>query len=84
MDFSQYEKRRVESPDDINLAGDSVDDSNFFDDYFEVSKQPLQFHYIIQPISLSLFLCLYVSLYLFFAGRKFWDVRLSSWLGDAR
>lgn len=35
MDFSQYEKRRAESPDDINLAGDSIDDSNFFDDYFE-------------------------------------------------
>lgn len=70
MDFFQYEKRRVESPDD-NLAGDIFDDANFSDNYFEVSKQPLQFHYIIQLISLSLFLWLHVSLYSFFAAGKF-------------
>ncbi|XP_060172408.1 uncharacterized protein At3g49140 [Lycium barbarum] len=35
MDFSQYEKRSTESPDGINLVGDSMDDTYFFDNYLE-------------------------------------------------
>lgn len=40
MDFFQYEKRRVESPDD-NLAGDIFDDANFSDNYFELESSEM-------------------------------------------
>ncbi|KAF3661638.1 putative BTB/POZ domain-containing protein-like [Capsicum annuum] len=41
MGFSQYEKRRAESPDDINLGGDSIDDPYFFDNYLEVENSEM-------------------------------------------
>ncbi|KAK4370682.1 hypothetical protein RND71_010157 [Anisodus tanguticus] len=41
MDFSQYEKRWAESPDDINLVGDSFDDAYFFDNYLEVEDSEM-------------------------------------------
>ncbi|CAN4099097.1 unnamed protein product [Withania somnifera] len=41
MSFSQYENRRVESPDDINLVGDSIDDTYFFDNYLEVESSEM-------------------------------------------
>ncbi|CAN4100694.1 unnamed protein product [Withania somnifera] len=40
-DFSQYKKRRPESPDDTNLVGDSIDDAYFFDNYLEAENSEM-------------------------------------------